>query len=162
MPEPLTLLADSFIGRHLEVTLEKREGDTAWMRLQVWNSSLDFRRDDPTKDDVINLYDVRFDKARRLVFRGKMNGSYPVITIGFNPAVPAEDKKAFIRVVVVDSFGYLADATVDYTLEKDNYAALMQFLLECDFPDIEASVIRNEKAVVKAGFSGAMSGADKR
>jgi hypothetical protein len=162
MPEPLTLLADSFIGRHLEVTLEKRDGDTAWMRLQIWNSSLDFRRDDPTKDDVINLYDVRFDKARRLLFKGKMNGSYPLITVGLNPAVPAEDRKAFIRVVVVDSFGYLADASVDYTLENDNYAALFQFLLDCDFPDIEASVIRNEKAVVKAGFSGAMSGADKR
>jgi hypothetical protein len=160
MPSPLTLLADTFNGRHLEITLEKRDGDTAWMRLQVWSSSLDFRRDDPSKDDVINLYDVRFDKVRRLVFKGKMNGSYPLVTIGFNPAT--DEKKPFIRVLVADSFGYLGDATVDYTLEKDNYAALMKFLLECEFPDIEASVIRNEKTVLPPGHSGAMSGADKR
>jgi hypothetical protein len=151
----LTLLTETFNGRHHEITLEKREADTAWMRIQIWNSSLDHRRDDPSKDDVLNFYDVRYDKVRRLVSKAKMNGSYPTITVGLNPAT--DEKKAFIRVVIVESFAYLADATLDFPMEKDDYEALKKFLAECEFPDIEASVIRNEKAVIQER-AGPMSG----
>jgi hypothetical protein len=156
MASSLTILTESFIGRHYEFTLERREGDTAWMRIEIWNSSLDHRRDDPSKDDVVNLYDIRFDKVRRLLFKAKMNGSYPLITIGFNPA--KDEKKPFLRVVLTDTFAYMADLTLDYTVEPADYDKLLQFLLEQDFPDIEASVIRNEKAVIKPGFAGPMTG----
>jgi len=158
MASSLTLLFDTFNGRHHEITLEKREGDTAWMRVEIWNSSLDYRRDDPSKDDVINLTDVRFDKKRRLACKGKMNGSYPTITLNFNPAVPEEGKKAFFRFVFTETFAYLADMTIDYPVENKDYDALMNFLLEQDFPDFEASVIRNEKTVLKPGYAGSMTG----
>ncbi len=157
-PSPLTLLADSFNGRHYELTIEKREGDTAWLRIEIWNSSLDHRRDDPSKDDVLNFYDIRYDKVRRLVSKAKMNGSYPTITLGLNPAQPEENKPASVRVVIAESFAYLVDGTHDFIVEKDNYAAFCKFLLDCEFPDIEASVIRNEKTVLKPGFSGSMTG----
>ncbi len=157
-PAPLTLLADSYNGRHYEITLEKREADTAWLRIEIWNSSLDHRRDDPSKDDVLNFYDVRYDKVRRLVCKAKMNGSYPTITLGLNPAT--DEKKAYIRVVVGESFAYIVDGTFDYTVEKENYAAFIKFLADCEFPDIEESVIRNEKAVIKEG-AGPMSGRGK-
>jgi len=160
MASSLTLLFDTFNGRHHEITLEKRDGDTAWMRVQIWNSSLDFRRDDPSKDDVINLYDIRFDKTRRLVCKGKMNGSYPTITLGFNPAVPEEGKKAYFRFNFAETFAYLADMTIDYPVENKDYDALLAFLIEQDFPNIEASVIRNEKTVIKATYAGSMTGSD--
>jgi hypothetical protein len=36
--------------------------------------------------------------------------------------------------------------------------AFCKFLVDCEFPDIEASVIRNEKTVLKPGYSGSMTG----
>jgi hypothetical protein len=154
----LTLLFETFNGRHHEITLEKREGDTAWLRVEIWNSSLDHRRDDPSKDDVLNFYDVRYDKVRRLVSKAKMNGSYPTITVGLNPAT--DEKKPFIRVVIAESFAYLADSTNDFTMEKNDFEALKKFLADCEFPDIEASVIKNEKAVIEER-AGPMSGRGK-
>ena len=147
MASPLTILTDSADGKHFEITLEKTEADTATLRLEIWSSSLDYRRDDPSKDDVLRMYDIRFDQTRRLVCKAKMNGSYPTITFMFNPAT--EDKKPFVRTVVADSFANLTDGTRDYSMENADYDALKQFLLDAEFPMIEASVIRKEKAVLR-------------
>ncbi len=147
MAAPLTILADSIDGKHFEINLEKTESDTAMLRLEIWLSNLDHRRDPPSKDDVLRLYDIRFDQTRRLVCKAKMNGSYPTITFNLHPAT--EDKKPYVRTVVADSFASLADGTKDFTLETKDYDALKQFLLDAQFPQIEASVIRNEKAVLK-------------
>lgn len=147
MASPLTILADSFDGKHFEITLEKTEADTAMLRLEIWLSSLDHRRDPPSTDDVLRMYDIRFDQSRRLVCKAKMNGSYPTITFMMNPAT--EDRKAFVRTVIADSFANLADGSKEYPMEKADYEALKQFLLDAKFPLIEASVIRNEKAVLR-------------
>lgn len=147
MAEPLTILADSADGKHFEVTLEKTEPDAALLRLLIWNSNLDHRRDDASKDDVLRLYEIRFDQTRRLVSKAKMNGSYPTITFMLNPA--ENDKKPYIRTVVANSFAYFTDGTRDFPLEPKDYEALRQYLLDAQFPNIEASVIRNEKAVLR-------------
>ncbi len=147
MVSPLTILANSFDGKHFEITLEKTEGDTATLRLEIWSSSLDHRRDDPSRDDILRMYDIRFDQTRRLTCKAKMNGSYPTITFMLNPAT--EDQKPFVRTVVADSFASLADGTKEYPMEKTDYEALRQFLLDAEFPMIEASVIKNEKAVLR-------------
>lgn len=148
MAEPLTILADAADGRHFEVTLDKgEEADTALLRLEVWHSNLDHRRDEASKDDVLRLYDIRFDQTRRLVCKAKMNGSYPAITFMLNPAT--EDAKPYIRTVVQNSFAYLTDGTRDFPLEPKDYDALKQYLLAQNYPQIEASVIRNEKAVLR-------------
>ena len=63
MAGPLTILADSVDGKHFEITLEKTEADTAMLRLEIWLSNLDHRRDDPSKDDVLRMYDIRFDRT---------------------------------------------------------------------------------------------------
>ncbi|QXX75991.1 hypothetical protein [Methylovirgula sp. HY1] len=147
MASPLTILADSFDGKHFEITLEKTEADTAMLRLEIWLSSLDHRRDPPSTDDVLRMYDIRFDQSRRLVCKAKMNGSYPTITFMLN--APTEDRKAFVQTVVADSFANLADGSKEYTMEKTDFEALRQFLLDAQFPMIEASVIKNEKAVLR-------------
>ena len=128
MASSLTILADSTDGKHFEITLEKTEADTAMLRLEIWASNLDHRRDDPSRDDVLRMYDIRFDQTRRLVCKAKMNGSYPSITFTLSPAT--EDRKAYVRTVVADSFASLADGTKDYTLEKSDFEALRQFLLD--------------------------------
>jgi hypothetical protein len=147
MASPLTILADSFDGKHFEINLEKTEGDTAMLRLEIWLSSLDHHRDQPSSDDVLRMYDIRFDKTRRMVCKAKMNGSYPTITFMLHPAT--EDHKAFVQTVVADSFANLADGSKEYEMAKPDFEALKQFLLDAQFPDIEASVIRNEKAVLR-------------
>ena len=147
MVSPLTILADSCDGKHFEITLEKTEADTAMLRLEIWLSSLDHRRDPPSTDDVLRMYDIRFDQSRRLVCKAKMNGSYPTITFTLSPATEAQ--KAYVRTVVVDSFANLADGTKEYEMTKADYEALRQFLLDAQFPMIEASVIKNEKAVLR-------------
>jgi hypothetical protein len=147
MAAPLTILADSFDGKHFEINLEKTEGDTAMLRLEIWLSNLDHRRDPPSTDDVLRLYDIRFDRTRRVVCKAKMNGSYPTITFMLHPAT--EDHKAFVQTVVADTFASVADGTKEYPMEKTDYEALKQFLLDAEFPKIEASVIRNEKAVLR-------------
>ncbi len=147
MASPLTILADSFDGKHFEITLEKTEADTAMLRLEIWLSSLDHRRDPSSTDDVLRMYDIRFDQSRRLVCKAKMNGSYPTITFMLN--APTEDRKAFVQTVVADSFANLADGSKEYTMEKTDFEALRQFLLDAQFPMIEASVIKNEKAVLR-------------
>ena len=147
MASPLTILADSFDGKHFEITLEKTKTDTAMLRLEIWLSSLDHRRDPPSTDDVLRMYDIRFDQSRRLVCKAKMNGSYPTITFMLN--APTEDRKAFVQTVVADSFANLADGSKEYTMEKTDFEALRQFLLDAQFPMIEASVIKNEKAVLR-------------
>jgi len=144
---PLTMLADTVDGHHYEFTLEKLEGDTASLRLEFWLSNLDHRRDEPSKDDILRFYDIRFDKTRRLVCKAKMNGSYPTVTFMFHPA--KEGTKPFVQIVIADTYAGLADGTREYPMEKDNYDALRQFLLDANFPDIEPSVIRNEKAVIR-------------
>jgi hypothetical protein len=147
MPSPLTILTDSYDGKHFEFTFEKMEGDTASMRLEIWSSSLDHHRDDPSRDDILRFYDIRYDQSRRLTCKAKMNGSYPSITLTLQPA--KEDKKAFVRTVVADTFASLADGTTEYEMETADYEALRQFLLDSQFPLIEASIIRNEKAVIR-------------
>ncbi|ACB94121.1 hypothetical protein [Beijerinckia indica] len=147
MASPLTILADSTDGKHFEITLEKSEGDNAVLRLEIWGSNLDHRRDEPSRDDFLKLYEIRFDRVQRLICKAKMNGSYPTITVMFSPA--KEDQKATLRTVVANTFASLGDGTYDYPMETTDYEALKQFLIEADFPLIEASVIKNEKAVLR-------------
>ena len=95
----------------------------------------------------VRLYDIRFDRTRRLACKAKMNGSYPTITFNLFPAI--EDKKPYVRTQIADTFGNLGDGTKDFSLEKTDFDALKQFLLDAQFPEFEATVIRNEKAVLR-------------
>jgi len=147
MPELLTLLADSRDGKHFEITLEHTEADNGVLRLESWGSNLDHRRDEPSRDEFLKLYDIRFDGVQRLTCKAKMNGSYPTITFMF--ATSQDGKPATIRAVIADTFAGQGDGTLDYTLGSIDYEKVMHFLSEADFPMIEASVIKNEKAVLR-------------
>jgi hypothetical protein len=132
MSSTLTIVADSTAGKHFEITLEKTDEDKGQIRLETWHSNRDHRRDDATTDDLVNLYDIRCDKIRRVVLKGDLRGSSPTITCMFNDA--QADGRPFVRVVIGGTFAGLGDGTNDYALEKSSYDELKQFILGAGFP----------------------------
>ena len=147
MSSSLMIVTDSIDGKHFEITIEKNEDNTASIQLKTWSSSLDHRRDDPSKDDVLKLYDICFDQSRRLICKADMQGSSPTITCMLNGPMP--EAKPYVRTVVADTFASLADGTTDYAMEKADYDELKQFLIAAGLPKIQPSVIRNEKAQIR-------------
>lgn len=147
MASPLKIIADSKEGKHFEITLEKTETDTAMMRLAIWNTNPGAAGQAPDKDDTLGFYDIRFDRSRRLICRARMNGSNPLITLTLNPA--RDDATAYLRMILGDTFAGFADGITDLPLEKSDFDGFKQFLIAAEFPLIEASVIKNEKAVLR-------------
>jgi hypothetical protein len=146
MASPLKIIADSKEGKHFEITLEQTETDAVMMRLATWNSN-PAAGQAPDKDDTLGFYDIRFDQSRRLICRARMNGSNPLITLTLNPA--RDDAAAYLRMILGDTFAGFADGIKDLPLEKPYFDGFKQFLMAAKFPLIEASVIKNEKTVLR-------------
>jgi hypothetical protein len=148
MASSLTIITDSTEGRHFDLQIDKTGDDTATLHLQIWSSSLDHRRDDPTKDDTIKLYNICFEPpSRRLVCKADMNGSNPTLTVMLNG--PVGDAKPYVRTLIAGTFAGLADASTDYPMDKARFEEFKQFIMEAGFPPIKAAEIRNEKTVLK-------------
>jgi hypothetical protein len=132
MTSTFSIVADSVAGKHFEITLEKTADDKGQIRLESWHSNKDYRRDPATTDDVVNFYDIRCDRSRRIVLRGDLRGSSPTITCMFNDG--QAQTPPFVRVVIQGAFAGLGDGTNDYPLEKSIYDELKQFILGAGFP----------------------------
>jgi len=132
MTSTLTILADSIAGKHFEITLEKTADDKGEIRLETWHSNKDFKRDEASTDDIVMLFDIRYDKRRRMVFKADLMGSSPVVTCNFVDAGP--ETPPSVRVVIGGTFAGLGDGTSDYKLDKTTYDELKAFLLEAEFP----------------------------
>jgi hypothetical protein len=128
----MTIVADSIAGKHFEITLEKTAEDKGWIRLETWHSNKDFKRDDASTDDVVELFDIRCDKRRRIVFKVDLMGSAPLVTCNFVDA--GAETPPYVRVVIGGTFAGLGDGTTDYTLKKDSYEELKAFVLGAGFP----------------------------
>ncbi len=132
MTSTITIVADSVAGKHFRITFEKTADDKGWIRLETWHSNRDHRRDDATTDDVVNLFDIRCDKRRKIVFKGDLLGSSPTITCSF--ADPGPEVPPTVRVVIGGSFAGLGDGSKEYTLEKSSYEELKSFVMNAGFP----------------------------
>jgi hypothetical protein len=131
MAASLTLIADTTEGKHFEITLDQTSDDKGQVRVMSWHSNKDHRRDPPTRDDIIDLFDICFETKESLVCKGDMLGSNPVVTCTFNGA--ESETPSSVEVVIKGTFGGLADGTTRYTLPKDDYAELEEFFAEANF-----------------------------
>ncbi|HYP57733.1 MAG TPA: hypothetical protein VEQ35_05545 [Beijerinckia sp.] len=143
MTSSLTIVLDTTVGKHFEITIEKTGDESALLRVQAWGSNQDHRREDPAKDDVIKLTEIHFDQVRRLLCKADMRGSFPSITCTLNDA--AQGKQPYVRIVLADTFAGLADGLTDYAMEKADYDELKQFIINAKFPDLIPTVIKNER-----------------
>lgn len=134
MTSTLTIVSDSAAGQHYELTLELTANDAGVFRLESWHSNKDYRRDEASKDVTMKVFDIRADKARRIVFKGNLLGSTPLITCMPKEAEPGT--QPFVRVVIADTFAGLGDGTNDFTLSSHFYEELKQFILNAGFPKI--------------------------
>jgi hypothetical protein len=132
MTSTLTILADSIAGKHFEITLEKTADDTAQIRLETWHSNKDYKRDAASTDDVVALFDIRYDKRRRMVFKADLMGSCPTVTCSFIDA--GAETPPIVQVVIGGTFAGFGDGTKDYKLDKSSYDELKAFILAAGFP----------------------------
>jgi hypothetical protein len=132
MSSTLTILADSVAGKHFEITLEKTADDKAEIRLETWHSNKDHKRDEASTDDIVTLYDIRYDKRRRMVFKADLMGSSPVVTCNFIDA--GAETPPHVQVVIGGTFAGLGDGMKEYKLDKASYDELRAFILEAGFP----------------------------
>jgi len=132
MTSTLTILADSIAGKHFEITLEKTADDKGEIRLETWHSNKDFKRDEASTDDTVVLFDIRYDKRRRMVFKADLMGSFPTITCSFVDA--GAETPPYVQIVIGGTFAGLGDGTKDYKLDKSSYDELKAFILAAGFP----------------------------
>jgi len=132
MTSTLTILADSVAGKHFEITLAKTDDDKGAIRLETWHSNKDFKRDEASTDDTVMLYDIRYDKRRRMVFKADLMGSSPIVTCSFVDA--GAETPPYVQVVIGGAFAGLGDGTKEYKLDKSSYDELKAFILAAGFP----------------------------
>ena len=128
----VTIRSKAPAGEQFEIVLEKTSTDGGSIRIKSWRSDQDPERDDPTKDDLVNLYEIRSRTGSEIVCRGDVFGPDPVVTCSLRDGSPPAGPS--VQVDIVGTLGAAFDGTASYPIAPGEYAKLKRFLTQAAFP----------------------------
>jgi hypothetical protein len=133
MTTEVTIDPASAAGEHFELTLAKVGDDRGTIRIKLWRTDQDHRRDGPSKDDLIELYDIRASEdGSRITCKGEVVGPDPVVCCTIHAAEP--QRPARVRVSINGTLGGMGDGTTDYLIGPVEHDKIKQFVLGVGFP----------------------------